>query len=364
MSKYLYLISHPAHFHMFKFSLKELKKKGHEVIIVIRPKDILEQLCINYGLRYIKIKNRPKKYGLFGLALALINKDFEMLRIINEQKPDLLIASDGSVARVGFIKGIPSFEFSEDDAKAIKLYAITSYTFFTKIISPRIVDAWLWTKKKIAYDGYQKLAYLHPHQFSPSLEVKNKYINVDKYFILRFSALNAYHDFGIKGFYESLIMDIIARLSTYGKVYISSEKPLTPNLQKYALNINPLDIHHVLAFATMLIGDSQSMSGESAILGVPSIRYSSFVGKLSVLEELEHKYRLTFGFKPGNADEMLQKIDEILRIEDIKKEFSIRREKMLDDKIDVTAFFVWFIENYPESAKIMKENPDYQYFFK
>lgn len=30
---------------------------------------------------------------------------------------------------------------------------------------------------------------------------------------------------------------------------------------------------------------------------------------------------------------------------------------MLSDKIDVTAFMVWFIENYPKSAKIMKENP-------
>ena len=33
---------------------------------------------------------------------------------------------------------------------------------------------------------------------------------------------------------------------------------------------------------------------------------------------------------------------------------------MLVDKIDVTAFMVWFIENYPTTVKIMKENPDYQ----
>jgi len=37
---------------------------------------------------------------------------------------------------------------------------------------------------------------------------------------------------------------------------------------------------------------------------------------------------------------------------------------MLSEKIDVTAFMVWFVENYPESAKIMKENPGYQYRFK
>jgi len=37
---------------------------------------------------------------------------------------------------------------------------------------------------------------------------------------------------------------------------------------------------------------------------------------------------------------------------------------MLEDKIDVTAFLVWFVENYPESFSIMRENPDYQAGFK
>jgi hypothetical protein len=37
---------------------------------------------------------------------------------------------------------------------------------------------------------------------------------------------------------------------------------------------------------------------------------------------------------------------------------------MLSEKIDVTAFFTWFIENYPESQRIMQENPDYQRHFK
>jgi len=37
---------------------------------------------------------------------------------------------------------------------------------------------------------------------------------------------------------------------------------------------------------------------------------------------------------------------------------------MLSEKIDVTAFIVWFVENWPESFKIMKENPDYQLNFR
>ncbi len=46
------------------------------------------------------------------------------------------------------------------------------------------------------------------------------------------------------------------------------------------------------------------------------------------------------------------------------EQFQLRRQKMLLEKIDVTAFLVWFVENYPESAKIMKENPDYQWRFR
>jgi len=365
MSKYLFLISHPAHFHMFKYSIQELKEHGHEVIVVIRPKDVLEQLCIESKLNYIKINHRPNKGGLLKLAQSLFVKDIKIFNIVKKIKPDLLLGSDGSIARTGFLLHIPSFEYSEDDAKAIKLYAFTSYTFFTGIISPFVVDAWLWNKKKIPYNGYQKLAYLHPERFYPNKKVKEKYnITNQKYFILRLSALNAYHDFGMKGFNENLIDRIIYKLEKYGKVYISSEKELPSKYNKYKLKINPLDIHHILAFSSILIGDSQSMSVESALLGVPSIRYSSFAGKLSVLEELEHKYELTFGFQPSESEAMFEKIDELLSMPNLKEEWQLRRQRMLQDKIDVTSFFVWFIENYPESAKIMKENPDYQYKFK
>jgi len=61
---------------------------------------------------------------------------------------------------------------------------------------------------------------------------------------------------------------------------------------------------------------------------------------------------------------MFQKIEELLSMRNLKQEWQKRRQKMLADKIDVTAFLVWFVENYPESVNIMKKNPDYQYRFK
>ena len=113
-----------------------------------------------------------------------------------------------------------------------------------------------------------------------------------------------------------------------------------------------------------LICDSQSMSVEASMLGVPSIRFSSFSGRISVLEELEHNYQLTFGVNPNNSELLLTKLKELLSIQNLKEIFHNRRSKMLSDKIDVTAFLVWFIENYPKSKIIMNKNPDYQNNFK
>ena len=108
--KVLFMISHPAHFHMFRYTIKNLEQDGHKVVNVIRPKDVLERLCIDAKMPFYKVKDRPKKWGMFGLALSLIEKTFEVLKIVRKEKPDILIGSDGVLALVGKLLNIPSFE--------------------------------------------------------------------------------------------------------------------------------------------------------------------------------------------------------------------------------------------------------------
>jgi len=103
---------------------------------------------------------------------------------------------------------------------------------------------------------------------------------------------------------------------------------------------------------------------EAAMLGVPSLRFNDFAGRISVLEELEHKYGLTYGIPTDNPTKLINKLKEFLSNSNLKDDFVSRRKKMLADKINVTAFLTWFIENFPESKRIMKENPDYQNKFK
>ena len=50
---------------------------------------------------------------------------------------------------------------------------------------------------------------------------------------------------------------------------LTSERKLNCEFEKYRVKINPTDMHHFMAFSSIVIGDSQTMSAEAAVLGVP-----------------------------------------------------------------------------------------------
>lgn len=206
---------------------------------------------------------------------------------------------------------------------------------------------------------------MHPNQFKPDPSVVNQYFSLDEsYFIIRFAQLNAHHDDGIKGIDLEITKKLIEVLSPYGRVYITSEKLLEPILEPYRLHIKASDIHHFMAFAQLYIGDSQTMAAESGVLGVPFIRFNDFVGKIGYLNELENKFELGYGIKADYPELLIDKVQELLQLENRKQIFFERRNKLLCTKIDYAQFLTWFIEEYPKSVKIIRENPDYQYNFK
>lgn len=362
--KYLFQLNHPAHYHLFKNAMHQLKADGHEVLILARPKDILLDLLKHEDFDIINIekgKNLRQK-----LALRRKVERF-VLNYVADKKPDMIVGT-GDFSYVTRKLGIPSVFCGEDDANLnlyLFLWSLTVYGGFSAILAPAGVNNSIWNKKTIHYQGYHKLAYLHPNRFKPDKKVVAKYFSPDEsYFILRFAKLSAYHDVNAHGINAEIAKHLIEILEPYGKIFITSERVLEPEFEKYRLRIDPLDMHHVLAFSKLYIGDSQSMAVEAAMLGVPSVRFNDFAGKISVLEELEHKYGLTYGIKTEYPEQLYQKVGELLRLDNLTEEFQRRRQKMLSDKIDVTAFLTWFIESFPESKKIMKENPDYQFKFK
>jgi hypothetical protein len=358
----LFQLGHPAHFHLFRKTIENLNRDGHKTYILIKKKDILEDLLKEAGLPYVNILPSGKK-----TKLSLVLRLWRVFLFTLKHRVDVLVGSTPEVAQIGWLLRRRSMIMAEDDASVVPQFIQAVRPFADAYLSPITCDNGLLESKTTHYAGFHKLAYLHPNQFEPDPNVVDCYFpHQEPYFLLRFAQLNAYHDVSsnAKGFNQEIAQGLINRLLPYGKVFITSERPLEQELEQYRLNINPLDIHHVMCFAKLYIGDSQSMAVEAAMLGVPGIRFNDFAGKIGVLEELEHKYELTYGIPSFNPQRLYVKVEELLAMPDMHKVFQQRRQKMLSEKIDVTAFFTWFIENYPESRKIMNENPDYQWKFK
>lgn len=361
--KYLIFLGHPAHYHLFSNIISKLEQKNHEVKVLIRNKDILEQLCLSSGIAFENVLPEQRRNSLFSLILSYGRKYWRISRIIRRFRPNILLGSEPSLTHLGKLFNIPSFVFSEDDISIIPQFATIAYPFVSVIVSPKSCNAGKWENKKVGYDGFHKLTYLHPAVFSPDISLLGS-LKDKPYFILRFANLIAYHDTDKTGITDDIARKLISLLSPHGKILITSERPLPAHLEPYRIEINPKNIHHFLFYAQMYIGDSQSMAVEAALLGVPGIRFNDFSGEIGVLNELEYKYDLTTSFKTSDEKKFFDSVENMLINKALRAEYQARRSLMLKDKIHVLDFFIWFIENYPTSEKIMHENPNYQYTFR
>lgn len=341
--KVLFQLGHPAHFHLFRNTIEGLNRDGHQTYILIRKKDILEDLLKAAGLPYVNILPSGKKSS-FTLMLRL----WRVFRFTLRHGVDVLAGSTPEVAQVAWLLRRRSAIFAEDDAAIVPQFINAVKPFADQYLSPVSCNNGPLEAKTTHYAGFHKLAYLHPNRFTPNPTVVDRYFpHSEPYFLLRFAQLTAYHDVSAHagGITNDIAKKLIALLKPHGKVYITSERALGADLEPYRLKINPLDIHHVMYYALLYIGDSQSMAVEAAMLGTPSIRFNDFAGRIGVLEELEHTYRLTTGIPTSEPDRLYDTINQLLATDNLRDEYQRRRQRMLDDKIDVTEFFISFIEN-------------------
>lgn len=357
-------LGHPAHFYIYKNVITNLHNSGYDVSFVIKQKDVLKQLLDGANLKYSIIRKKERKSSSkLGLLFSVLKLEINMLLYLIKNKPHLIIGTYLSFS--GKITRTPTLIINEDDAAIVPNFAKMSYPLAKEILTPNSCDNGKWNNKSIKYQSYHELAYLHPNHFKADKDIVEKYFSTKKpYVIIRFAKLNAHHDKGIQGINTEIAQKLIDILKPYADIYITSERELEFQFEQYRIKINPLDIHHVMAFAQLYIGDSQTMAAEAGVLGVPFVRFNDFVGRIGYLKELEDVYKLGYGIKTSEVDKLYKTVSDLISMPDRSKVFALRRQKMLSEKIDYAQFLTWFIENYPQSAQIMRENPDYQYRFK
>ena len=176
---------------------------------------------------------------------------------------------------------------------------------------------------------------------------------MEPYFVMRFNAFKAHHDVGVVGLTIENKRRMVQLLSQHGKVFITTERNIDEEFMPYQLRVPQDKVHSLLYYATMFVGDSQTMTSEAAVLGTPSIRCNTFVGRIHYLEEEEHRYDLTYGFRPENSEAMFSRVNELLAMGTgaLKAEWGKRREVLLKEKIDYTGFLTYFVEHFPKSVE-------------
>lgn len=339
-------INHPCHVHIFKNLIRELKIRGHNIFITVKEIPSAVYLLDKYQIDYTLIKSRSD--SLIGKGISGISQNLQMFSFVIKNKIELGIGSSMNIAHLSRITKMRSIVIDDDDDDVEPLFVKFVHPFADTVLSPDSVREDRKTKNAVFYPSYHELAYLHPDNFtpSPSILAKLGVMEDEKYFILRFNAFKAHHDVNEHGLSRVQKQSLITTLEKYGKIFITTERNIEQEFKQYQIKIDPVDMHDALYYATMFIGDSQTMASEAAVLGTPSIRCNTFVRRISYLDEQEDKYKLTYGFRPDNFEALLDKVNTLLEYSDLKSSWQRKKNEMLGEKINFSDYLIDFVESY------------------
>jgi predicted glycosyltransferase len=185
---------------------------------------------------------------------------------------------------------------------------------------------------------------LHPNYFTPNPQVLEK-LNLkpgEIYSIIRLVSWEAVHDIHQKGIPDKY--ELISFLNQFGKVFISSESELPPDLEDYRLPTKPHELHDVLYYTSLYIGEGATTASEAAVLGTYSIYVNSLF--VSNVDDQEKRYGIAFQYNTPeiSMEEIYEKITQILQDENLHQKKEMVRNRISKDMVDVTDFFIKYIE--------------------
>jgi predicted glycosyltransferase len=145
---------------------------------------------------------------------------------------------------------------------------------------------------------------------------------------VRLVAWHAVHDWGEAGFGPADLTMLIEQLSRRMRIYLSCEGHPPRGLEQFVAKVRPDRMHHIMAFARLIVSEGTSMAAEAALMGVPALVVSSLADRIGYMQVLERDYGLVRVFRPGP-----KAIQEILAVADnlpSPVEVRARRDKLVE----------------------------------
>jgi predicted glycosyltransferase len=330
-------ILHPAHVHFFRNFHAEMTDRGHQLCITARDKDRSVELLQAFGLPYQQISRQ--KSGA-GLAVEMARRTARLMKIMRSFRPDVMTGIMGpSIALAGAVRRVPAVVFYDTEF-AVQTNRIV-YPLAHSVCTPDCYQGKV-PGRHSQYAGYHELAYLHPNRFQPDPAVLGDFgiRPGEPYSIVRFVSWQAVHDRKERGLSAKQKLHLIEVLQRRGRVLISSESPLEGHLADLAVPGRVEQIHHLIAHARLVVGESATMSSEAAVLGVPAV-FIATTGR-GYTDDEERRYGLVRHFTEDQYDMALSAIEEILA--EPAATWQKTRQRLLEEKIDVTAWMIDYFE--------------------
>jgi len=339
----LFDLNHPADFHFFKNLISQLESQDYKIRVVARDKECLHLLLDEAGIVYTSRgqgkHSLPGKY-LYALWILLLL----FLALIRFRPGISLSLSSPYLALLSRMLGIPCITFDDTDHNPRLLPLIKKSSY---LLSPATYPH-QFHKHHFHLPVFKELAYLHPQYFKPEKPGEGLFF--------RLTRTDSIHHSAASGLDEQGVLERIQRLSRDYPLVLSSEKDLELAGNEKIRLADPLGIHRDLAGCKVFWGNSATMAAEAAVLGVPAVFVSA--EKFAYIAELE-AYGLLFHYHPQDLEASFSRLEALLEGDPPHRQFQASRERLLAEKLDVTAFLSWFVEALPESARRLETDPNY-----
>ena len=336
--RYLIFTNTPAQAHVYKHPVRELRARGHDVLVLARDYQCTVSLLDYYGVPHAVYGRLDSTK--FSLARELPRHYRSILRRVRRYDPDLIFGMGSYAAHAGLVSRTPVVLLLDSEHHGLD-HALAR-PFADALLTPHVFRKDLGPKH-YRFRGYKECAYLHPDVYDPSPDVRDE-LGVDRdeqYSVVRFNAFGSHHDVGESGFSADQRQTLVDRLAEYGPVFVSSERDALsvsgPNVSSY--DLHPARLHDALAEAHLVVADTATIATESALLGTPAVRSSSFVGdddfgNFVALERegLIDNYR--------SFDDVLARASELAADPSVPERWAAKRDAYVADMVNLSDLIV------------------------
>jgi predicted glycosyltransferase len=256
-----------------------LKRRGHTVIVAATDRQLLVEILKESGVNFILFKH-TKSGSRFKKLCSYLGRLKQFRSVVLQNNIDVYISKasiDTFIVKV-IRKKVMTVIFPDSQHSWLTNNFVR---YYADLILLSIIFPFQWPAHKVVrVNGTCENCYLDPKYLQVvTLNPQDYgYLPDSKFVFFRFVAFNASHDIGQYGFTKNQRVELVKLFVAFGYTpLISFEDEPDSELIEHINRFPKSKIRSVLLLCEYFVGDSQSMAAESALLGLKSFRYNSWV---------------------------------------------------------------------------------------